>query len=213
MSSSPPPVEGRWTSPEAGTRYSKTRWRSHRAANRDPRLVQKLLARHAQGLSIERVLDVPCGTGRLNEALSQLGMVTSVDVSLSMLQAHTSRLGRGVQASAWELPLASDSFDLVVSCRLMHHVGDSQRRAALIAELARVSGGLVLASFWDKASWHAWRRSAGMRRARHPDGRVSVAKDQLATDFEAAGAQVLGFAHSLKFVSPQTWIAARVAPR
>lgn len=210
MSTSPPPVEGRWTSPDAGSRYSKSRWRSRSAAKRDPRLVQKLLARYAPNTSFDQVLDVPCGTGRLHESLSPLGTVTSVDVSLSMLQAHASRFGRGLQASAWELPLADAAFDLVVSCRLLHHIDDSERRAALIAELARVSGDLVLASFWDKASWHAWRRSAGLRRARHPDGRVAVSKAQLCHEFEAAGAQVLGFAHSLRLVSPQTWIAARV---
>lgn len=211
-SSSPPPVAERWSSSGDGERYAKARFASERSAGRDPRLVERLLRRHAKGIQLDRILDVPCGAGRLQTSLARLGPVTAVDVSMSMLSARAQVPGAqdGVQGSAWQLPLASNSFDLVVSCRLLHHIAEDAERAAVMAELVRVSRGLVLASFWDAASWHALRRRRGLRRARHPDARIAIPRRLLAAQFEAAGAEVLGYAHSLRLISPQAWVAVRV---
>lgn len=210
-SSTPPPVAERWSREGDGDRYAQARFANRRSAGRDPRLVEGLLRRFANQRPA-RILDVPCGAGRLQESLARVGPVTAVDVSFSMLAARARQAGatRGVQGSAWQLPLASDSFDLVVSCRLLHHIAEDTERAAVAAELVRVSRGLVLASFWDAASWHAFRRRHGLRRARHPDGRIAISRRLLASQFEDAGATVLGFAHSLRLISAQAWIAVRV---
>ncbi len=129
-----------------------------------------------------------------------------VDVSRAMLEQDE---GLRVQASAWALPFASDSFGTVVCCRLLHHLTEPERRASLIRELVRVSSDLVLASFWDAASLHAWRRRLGLRRGRHPDRRTAVALRVLRAEFEAAGAEILEVRHSLRFVSCQAFLAAR----
>ena len=203
----PPPIEARWSSQDAGFRYRTSRWKSERAAGRDFRLLQRLLKRYQGPGPIQDVLDLPCGTGRLHTGLSQVGRVTGVDISLSMLQARAQ--GRAIQGSALQLPLRDKTFDLVVSCRLLHHLDDSARRQAILAEYLRVGRGLVLASFWDRACWHAWRRRMGLRRARHPDGRIAISRDALIAECAAAGGQVLGFSHSLRGISPQAWVAIR----
>ena len=129
-----------------------------------------------------------------------------VDVSRAMLEQD---VGLRVQASAWALPFADDSFGTVLCCRLLHHLAEPERRAGLVRELVRVSSDLVLASFWDAASLHAWRRRLGLRRGRHPDRRTAVALHVLRAEFEAAGAEVLEVRHSLRFVSSQAFLAAR----
>ncbi|QDU66150.1 class I SAM-dependent methyltransferase [Engelhardtia mirabilis] len=201
-------VGDRWTAPGAGEHYAGGRWRSSRAAGRDPRLVRRALLRHARGLRLERVLDVPCGAGRLRPVLEGTGASTvGVDVSPEMLAAAPA--GLRIQASAWALPFADRSFDAVVCCRLLHHVASDDERAGLLGELVRVSRGLVLVSFWDSSSWHAWRRRAGLRRATHPDTRVALERRTLERLIEGAGARVLGFEHSLRFVSQQAFAIAR----
>ncbi len=131
----------------------------------------------------------------------------ALDRSQAML-AMSSAPSR-LHADALAIPFADDSFDTVVCCRLLHHFEADARRAA-IAELVRVSSSLVIASFWDSGSWHAWRRQVGLRRAAHEDTRKSAPRSAIRCDFEAAGARVLGHAASCRFISPQTFVAARV---
>ncbi len=49
-------------------------------------------------------------------------------------------------------------------------------------ELVRVSKKLVLASFWDSSSWHAWRRRRGLRADQ--SGRRAISKKQVEAHFE-----------------------------
>ncbi len=204
---SPLPVDEAWRAGGAGEHYDRRRFRTARAAHRDPRLVARLLAQHGRKPEGSRVLDVPSGTGRLRSTLQSCGgKVLGVDVSRAMLDQD---VGWRVQASAWALPFADDSFATVVCCRLLHHVAEPERRLGLVRELVRVSSDLVLASFWDAASLHAWRRRLGPRRGRHPDRRTAVALQVLRAEFEAAGSEVLEVRHSLRFVSSQAFLAAR----
>ena len=202
-------MEERWIASDSGRAYVDRRWRSRGARNRDPRLLSGLLQRHLSNPQVQQVLDVPCGTGRLQETLERFGPVTAMDVSRSMLTQRSSQRP-GLQGDAWCMPFQDGRFELVVSCRLLHHVADPGRRADLVRELCRVSRGWVLASFWDARCWHAWRRRQGRRRANHPDARVAVARGQLEADFEAAGARVIDYRSSLRWITPQTWLLARI---
>lgn len=202
-------AETHWTGPGAGRRYAGPRFRDERARSRDPDRVTRLLDRH--GIRPSTVLDAPSGTGRLEPALaSRCKDYIALDRSPSMLAEHPR--GRRLLGSVQALPFADDRFDLVVCCRLLHHLEAEERRAVL-AELVRVSRGWVLASFWDATSWHAWRRRSGLRRASRPDTRRACTRAQIGADLAAAGAQVRGFAASFRFVSPQTFVAARVEAR
>lgn len=201
-------AETNWTQDDAGQRYARRRFGSERARQRDPRLVAALLERYLEPGRGRRgtVLDVPGGTGRLEGALGGFERYVAADRSRSMLAQAS---GARVVADVLSLPFPSRSFDAVVCCRLLHHLTPPERRAAL-AELARVSRDLVIASFWDAHSYHALRRRLGLRRAAHPDTRLAAPRADLRADLEAAGLEVLGHAASFRFVSPQTFVAARI---
>lgn len=210
----------KWLGEDAGSQYRGARWGSSRAALRDPLLVERVLEQHGVRPALKPVLDAPCGTGRLRAVLERRGMrYVGVDISPPMLREARAVAAPGAEGgdlvlSAVErLPFRDDSFDLVVCCRLLHHLHDPDEVEIVARELVRVSHRMVIASFWDSASLHAWRRRVGLRRAEGPLGRRSVSKRTLKRIFEAAGADVVGFHHSFRFVSQQAFaVAVKRAP-
>lgn len=208
-------VRTRWQSDDAGARYAIRRFRDPRAALRDPLLVDRILEMHGVRPSLKPLLDVPCGTGRLRGVLERRGMrYVGTDVSPSMLaEAAAVPDASLVRADAERLPFAEDSFDVVVCCRLLHHLQDEEVLEAVVKELVRVSSRMVIASFWDSGSWHAWRRRMGLRRDEGPRGRRAISKRMLRRVFDDAGAEVVDFHHSFRFVSQQTFaVALKRAP-
>jgi SAM-dependent methyltransferase len=204
------PVEDKWAGKQAAEHYARARFASARAAGRDPALVSALLARHAPG-AIARLLDAPCGSGRLVPALRRAERRVHLDANLPMLEAAREVLGEAcaVQGSLFALPFAGRSFDVVVSCRFLHHLHGTDELARAVGELVRVSRALVVASFWDAASLPAWRVRLGLKRDEGPRGRVWHSRAELTAAFARAGAPVLEFEPVLRFVTAQTFLAAR----
>jgi len=197
----------KWSAPKSGEHYAGARFASARAAGRDPRTVRRLLERHGvRG----PVLDAPCGTGRLASTLASFGArVVSLDLSASMLaSARASLPGTALQGSVHALPFRDRAFDVVVSCRFLHHLHEREARAAALRELARVSERLLVASFWDDASWPALRVRLGLRRDEGPRGRTACSRAEIAELVELAGFRVLDHATGLRFVSQQTFFVA-----
>ncbi|MEM9800801.1 MAG: class I SAM-dependent methyltransferase, partial [Planctomycetota bacterium] len=212
------PVERRWQRAGDGGAYRDARFRTRRARERDPRLVRRVLGSlPSDAPPIESILDVPCGAGRLREAaLAATGRSgdaprwTGVDVSDEMLRAVSKSTGGLVRASADALPFADGAFDLVLCCRLLHHLADAEARTAVIAELVRVARRYVVASHWDAASFQAWRhRTQGpLRRRKRGDTRRAIGWRELSAEFESQGARPIRRAHSLRFVSQQAFLLA-----
>ena len=107
-----------------------------------------------------RILDVPCGTGRLVRALVDEGyVVTGADVSEAMLAKAASQFDDMpttsrpslVVGDAEALPFADASFDLVVSLRLFGHLPPAARARALL-DFRRVSRGHVIVAFYQRGS-------------------------------------------------------------
>lgn len=197
-------VHERWQGAEAGRRYARERWAGARSAERDPRIVARILARHGVGTGAARVLDVPCGAGRLRRALeSRSRRYVGVDISEPMLAE--ARRGALVRASAFRLPFQENAFEAVVCCRLFHHLREPHERSALLGELVRVARRLVVVSFWDAASLHAWRHRVGRSRSAAREGRCAVSKAELALAARDVGAEPLSFHHTFRFLSQQTF--------
>ncbi len=203
-------VREKWRAASAGARYASTRWRSQRKRERDPRRVAALLAEHLAVRPGAVLLDAPCGAGRLGPALERHGRYVGLDVSASMLATARAQSADGaafLAGDAARLPFRDDSFDAVVCCRLLHHLAERAAAARVVAELVRVSRGLVIASFWDAGSLPAWRRR--LLPGARPPRRHARARAELAALFSEAGAEVLGFAHTLRFVTRQAFVVAR----
>ena len=91
--------------------------------------------------------------------------------------------------------------------KLMHAMHRPVYEARL-RELVRVSRRYVVASFFDRQSFHAWRkRHRGQRRPGRP-GRTARSREQIEEAFGLAGARVVGYEHSLRFWSQQTFAIA-----
>jgi SAM-dependent methyltransferase len=209
--SAPAPPRDRWARVGAGQHYDEGRWRSERRRQRDPRLIRRALARHAprSGGASGLVLDVPCGAGRLRPGLAVGARCwVGLDVSDSMLAAaRAAGAGPLLRGDAEALPFRDGAFDVVVCCRLLHHLADDGALAGTVAELVRVGSDLVLASFWDSAALpEVWRRLRGDRRVR---GRRPHTKRRIRALLDDAGADVLEFVHSFPFLSRQTFVVAR----
>ena len=96
--------------------------------------------------SDRRILDVGCGAGGMLGPLSQFGEVTGVDTSADLVEyCHNRGFGSVRLASAYELPAAGRSMDLVTLFDTIEHVPDDVRA---LRECARVlaPGGVVFIS-------------------------------------------------------------------
>ncbi|MFN0008106.1 MAG: class I SAM-dependent methyltransferase [Planctomycetota bacterium] len=205
----------KWSAPGSGARYVGPRFRTRRAALRDPALVERILDRDGARPSLRPVLDAPCGTGRLRGVFERRGMrYVGLDVSWPMLQEARRDAEAGlVMGFVDRMPFRDDSFDVVVCCRLLHHLHDAEEAGAVVRELVRVAHRMVIVSFWDAASLHAWRARVGLRRPEGLAGRSALPKRALKRMFDAAGAEIVGFHHSFRFVSQQAFaVALKRAP-
>lgn len=109
----------------------------------------------------ERLLDVGCGTGELERLLRERYpdvRLVGIDVTPQMLAVAREKFQNveGVTfllAQAEALPFATEGFDVVVSCNMLHHARSAD---ALLRECARVlrpRGRIVLVD-WCRDTWH-----------------------------------------------------------
>ncbi|MBK9385112.1 MAG: class I SAM-dependent methyltransferase [Planctomycetes bacterium] len=122
-----------------------------------------------------RVLDLPCGTGRLFELLVGRGWrPCGVDLSRDMLRAvpERSRAPRGVRvprvaADVRALPFRDASFEAAICLRFLQLL-EPEERIEVLRALARVTRGPLVAVYSPHHTWkdatRALRRWLGVRR-------------------------------------------------
>jgi SAM-dependent methyltransferase len=112
-----------------------------------------------------RVLDVGCGSGRWTRYFAaRAGYVDAADPSRAafVAQRGTAALAnvRVIQASIESLPYALESFDLVASIGVVHHVTDPGAAIARLATLVRPGGRLYLYLYYSLEERHWLYRAA-----------------------------------------------------
>lgn len=130
-----------------------------------------------------RVLDLGCGTGRALAPLeNRCGQVVGLDLAMEMLQTFRRADGRVllVNADAEYLPLAGQSFDLIVSNLSLQWCQDPLR---LFTDCFRVldKGGRLAFSTFGPASLHELRQAW-----KTVDGNAHVNEFQPADSLESA---------------------------
>jgi len=97
------------------------------------------------------VLDVGCGTGILDYQLENNGFeVIGVDISREMLREALKRgCSKDMCASATALPFKSESFDLVISVVMLHHLAEAQVVYEALKEMVRVTNKQGTILIWD----------------------------------------------------------------
>jgi SAM-dependent methyltransferase len=119
----------------------------------------------AAALSPSSVLDVGCGEGVVTERLAQRlapASVVGVDAGEARLKAEWDTRGGPnisfVAGSAYDLPFAEDSFDVVCCIEVLEHL---ERPRDALGELRRVASRALLLSVPDEPAWRISHMLAG----------------------------------------------------
>ena len=124
------------------------------------RLIYKAL-RYAGVLPSARILDIPCGTGRLSFYLSKKGyLVTGGDISSEMIKYTNEHLRNNCLndksiakiEDAEKLSFPDNSFDVSITLRLLGHT-PPKNRLQILKELRRVSQKYLILVYYDKKSF------------------------------------------------------------
>lgn len=144
------------------SKYDEERFRSLKGRlvnKRELHLINKALC-YAKITHKARILDIPCGTGRLSFFLAEKGyQVTGVDISPAMIKQCEiklieSNIKQKVEfkiGDAEDLSFPDDFFDVVVSLRLFGHL-PPQIRQNVLKELKRVSKSFLIVVYYHKNS-------------------------------------------------------------
>lgn len=183
-------------------------------AERNPRRAAReldLLRRVWPGQPGERVLDLPCGAGRLLPFLREHShTVVQADGAMAMLREAGERSTDApwrLQADALAVPLVDGAVDGVVVFRFLHHLPTADARRA-IAEACRTARRFVVVSFFHPCSAHHVRRRVQKLGGTAPT-RHARTLAQVRADFAAAGFALHGHAADLPFVR-DLWLASFV---
>ncbi len=168
-----------------------------------------------------RVLDLPCGSGRLEAMLIEKGFqVVAADYSRPMLDAARAFHADGLLGNAesadrlhfeqqdiMHTTFADGYFDAVICNRLFHHYPASETRREVFRELARICSGRLIVSYYDNFALSALKFHLRNRLSGHrPTDRIPVWAGVFRSDYEACGLKSNRVLPVRYGVSPQTYI-------
>ncbi len=196
----------RYNSPEGATDYAhkfERHWTERINNWHEQRLLRRLLRDAGIGKLEGIALDLPCGYGRLQAIVGELGArVIEGDWSFSLLttakryhaEQDSRELPAGyVRATALQLPFRDRAFAFVLSVRLSHHIREQHERIQHLREAMRVSGEWVMFTYFDAASvknrTHERRRRSNGKRSKW-----TLSFEQVQNLAQAEGFQVVQWA-------------------
>jgi len=145
-----------------------------------------------------RVLDVPCGEGRVMLDLAQRGYaVTGADVSEEMANvARQAAAANGLtcpvhRVDLQKLTFPAGSFDTVICSRLFHRLPTPELRQLIIGELCRVSRHYVLLSYDSAWSYTSLKRTLRVVLGSHKPDRWATSLEDVKVSFARCGFELL----------------------
>lgn len=187
------------------------------------------MARRALQLagSPKTVLDLPCGTGRFWEMLTEASERTlyvadnskaMLDTGMSLRSPEiTRRIAGAYCCSAFETGLPDKMVDCVFSIRFLHHIQKSEDRIRILREFGRLSRDTIVISLWVDGNFRAWRmKKKQARKAKQhgeyvPRDRILLAQSEIESDIAAAGLQIVGHVDFIKYWDKWRTYVLRVA--
>ena len=174
--------------PSMAERYAR---RNPKRNAEEARVLEALLGGLPAG---GKVLDVPCGAGRIAKILSHRGFhVTCGDLSADMVAAAGRSLDSAIprlRADLLHLPFADQSFDHAFAIRIFHHLPTPEIRIQALRELSRVARQKVILTFFHPISLHSARRWIQGKLTGRPSRRARFGTKTLAAEAGEAGLEV-----------------------
>ncbi|MEF8747730.1 MAG: class I SAM-dependent methyltransferase [Candidatus Accumulibacter propinquus] len=143
------------------TKYDATTARAYKDRPRRQHAAEMALINRVFKLvpSSHKVLDLPCGAGRVSLHLAEQGyQVTAADYSDSMLEITRAFLqesghpGEVDKQDIEALSYSNGQFDTIICFRLFHHFPNPKIRRKAVSELCRVSARYVALSYFSPFS-------------------------------------------------------------
>jgi 2-polyprenyl-3-methyl-5-hydroxy-6-metoxy-1,4-benzoquinol methylase len=104
------------------------------------------------------LLDVGCGSGRHSRQAAAAGarvVAADLGASIDVARGNLPPEVMTVQADAEHLPFARESFDMVMSIGVLHHLPDPERALRAIVPFARPGGRVHVYLYWQPPiAWH-----------------------------------------------------------
>ncbi len=194
--------------------HSQEYFQKHDRKKLSDRLEHRMAARAlALAGNPSSVLDLPCGTGRFwsllaedpqRELLAADYSQAMLDVAAKVRSPEIVKRFRLLQCSAFEISLPDAHVDCIFSIRLVHHIGDSAHRLALLREFRRVTRDTVVLSLWVDRNYKAWRRRRlevrRLRAGETSDNRFIVPRQQFERECREAGFAIVGHVDFLPYL-------------
>jgi 2-polyprenyl-3-methyl-5-hydroxy-6-metoxy-1,4-benzoquinol methylase len=175
-------------SKETSQKYQKRKPGKHRA---EMRLIDKAFSHIPK---THRVLDVPCGGGRVTVHLAKKGyQMSAADLSESMIEIARqaiadNKLDATIERQDVEkFALPDKSYDTIVSFRLFHHFPNPEIRQHVVSELCRVAARNVVLSYFSPKSWTSMNRKWRAARGGKKSDKHATPLPEVTGYFEKAG--------------------------
>ena len=169
-------------------KYDEKTAKSYQVRKESKHLAEMKLVDRAFSLipKTHRVLDLPCGGGRVTVHLGLQGYnMSSADLSDAMLAITRESVAQNGLKGAVEkqdiekLTYADQHFDSLISFRLFHHFPNPEIRQCAVSELCRIAKQFVAISYFSPTSVTSVKRSiraamGGRKSDKHPTSLTEV---------------------------------------
>ena len=181
-------------------KYTEAVARQYQARKQGKHMAEMRLIDRAFALipKSHRVLDIPCGGGRVALHVADKGYATGLgDLSEPMLAIARENVAKAGLDCAVErqdieaLSYGDRAFDTIVSFRLFHHFPTPEIRRRAVRELCRVAGQFVVISYFSTKSVTSVRRKLQASLGGRKTSKYSTPLSEVRGYFDEAGFELV----------------------